>query len=216
MYEFKKKQDLTTFVTKLRDLVVAQFCEEDRAISGYKVDEKYPKFRYTAAAWCSMSTDQMQKVIKRFRSVTPVVTISVSTDQAATTHLLVQFFFILLGSDYSAEQIWTHATTLLADESNFQLQHKCLDGVQKQRFQTSLCSQKRGHYECDQDCFYFQTCKVCAHIVSIADRNGDLHQFMEWFKKQNHALMLLLLHKLDYSYLRLVKKREKKGCVKKD
>ena len=72
-----KKQDLPVFITRLKDLVDSQFCEEDRAVAGvgeYKVDSKYSKFQYAAAAWCSMSTDQRRKVIKQFRSVPPIAT----------------------------------------------------------------------------------------------------------------------------------------------
>ncbi len=200
-----KKQDLTIFITKVKDVVDAQFSEEDRAVAGvgeYIVDSKYSKFQYTAAAWCSMSTAHLQKVVKRFRSVPPVVTTATSIasfltdalqekDNSASSSCSNPLTSLCI-TDYVAEQIWTSATTLLADDDNFSV----APGSSKSAWMVSrgedlkphFVHQKKGHYECDQDCFYFQTCKVCAHIVAIANRNNDLSKFIEWYKKQNHGI----------------------------
>ena len=200
-----KKQDLATFVTKLKDLVDTQFSEEDRAVAGvgeYMIDSKYPKFHFTAAVWCSMSTDQRQKVMKRFRSVPPVAITSISVSSFLTDQLPKEGcdspsscsnpLRALCITDYAAEQIWTHATTLLADDSNFSVAPSSNKSAwmvfRNKGLRPHFVHQKKGHYECDQDCFYFQMCKICAHIVSIANRNGDLPKFIEWFKKQNHGV----------------------------
>ena len=95
-------------------------------------------------------------------------------------------------TDYAAEQIWMHGTTLLADDCNFSVapgsnKSACMVFRSKD-LRPHFVHRKKGHYECDQDCFYFQTCQVCAHIVSVADRNGDLPKFIEWFKKHNHGV----------------------------
>ena len=51
-----------------------------------------------------------------------------------------------------------------------------------------LYTKSQGHYECETDCIYYQTSKVCADIVAVAITNGDLDRFITWHKKQDYQI----------------------------
>lgn len=201
-----KKQELTTFVIKLKELVEAQFAEVDRAIAGmgdYEVAKEYPNFQYSAARWCTMSEDQRKRVLQRFQSADPVAICADSqgessslpqgvpknNDQSSTNPLTG------LGiPHYIADMIWKSATALLQEDSNFV--HAPGNVSQSWIVASSSGSTCRprfvrvhqGHYECESDCTYFQTCKVCAHVVATAQRNGDLEKVTAWHKRQGHGI----------------------------
>lgn len=46
----------------------------------------------------------------------------------------------------------------------------------------------KGHYECETDCIYYQTSKICAHIVVVALKNGDLDKFIARHSKQGYRV----------------------------
>ena len=56
-----KKQEVTTFICKLKELVDSQFAEIDRAVSGMG---DYKKFSFASAEWFSLSEDQKQRALK--------------------------------------------------------------------------------------------------------------------------------------------------------
>ena len=64
-----KKQELTVFICKLKELVDNQFAEVDKAVAGigdYAMHEDYKKFCFTSARWFTLSEDQRQRALKRF------------------------------------------------------------------------------------------------------------------------------------------------------
>ena len=220
-----KKQEVTTFIVKLKELVDNQFAEVDRAVAGigdYEVSKDCPKFRFTSASWFSMSEDQRQRILMRFQSLLPSVSLqkehhspkdtspfSQATVQSQDTGSTSQepsklstdadgqedanLIAGLAIPQYIADTIWKHATSLLQKDSNF----ASAPGNNGQAWLVARSSSSnagrpyfvhihKGHYECESDCIYYQTCKVCQHIVAIAIRSGDLSKFLTWHKKQNH------------------------------
>jgi len=37
-------------------------------------------------------------------------------------------------------------------------------------------------YECDDKCPHFRSVKLCSHAVAALEINGELREFMNWFK----------------------------------
>ena len=75
----------------------------------------------------------------------------------------------------------------------------------------------QGHYKCESECTYFQTCKVCAHVVAVAQRNGDLEKVIAWHKRQDHgidatALAQVGLPKASIGKKQATKKKSAKIC----
>ena len=67
-----KKQKLTVFICKLKELVDNLFAEVDKAVAGigdYTIHEDYQKFCFTSARWFTLSEDQRQRALKRFQSI---------------------------------------------------------------------------------------------------------------------------------------------------
>ena len=56
-----KKQELTVFISKRKDLVDSQFVEVDTSVArmgDYQVHDDYKRFCYSTANWFSMTEDQ--------------------------------------------------------------------------------------------------------------------------------------------------------------
>ena len=231
-----KKQELTTFVIKLKELVEAQFSEVDRAIAGvgeYEVAKEYPNFHYSAARWCAMSEEQRKRVLKRFQSSDPVAFPADSSSQAdisslshgdsASNNPSLSNPLAGLGiPDYVAGLIWTEAKALLKEDSNF----VNTPGNASQAWMVARSSGStgrprfvrihQGHYECEADCTYFQTCKVCAHVVATAQRNGDLEDVITWHKRQDHGINATALAQTGLPKAAIGKKQAtRKGVSKK-
>ena len=234
-----KKQEVTTFIVKLKELVDNQFAEVDRAVAGigdYEVSKDCPKFCFSSASWFSMSEDQKQRILMHVQFLLPSVSLqkehhspkestlsfiqsqtgpesaspfsqatvqsqdtgptsqepsklSTDADRQEDANLIAG----LAIPQYIADTIWKHATSLLQKDSNF----ASAPGINGQAWLVARSSSSnagrpyfvrihKGHYECESDCIYYQTCKVCQHIVAIAIRSGDLSKFLTWHKKQNH------------------------------
>ena len=46
----------------------------------------------------------------------------------------------------------------------------------------------KGHYECEADCIYYHTSKICAHVVAVADKNNELDNVISRHSKQNYTV----------------------------
>ena len=44
-----------------------------------------------------------------------------------------------------------------------------------------VSSSSQGQYSCDNGCLQWKSSKICAHTVAVAEKNGDLHAFLEWY-----------------------------------
>ena len=196
-----KKQDLTMFITKMKELIESQFIDVDRAIAGvgdYEVASEYPNFQFDPSRWCALSEKQRKRVLQQFTSAKPVpiasskdgFTSADSVEISSHNNPLVSLDI----TDYVADVIWTNANDLLQADSNF----VTAPGKATQSWLVARSSNstekpyfvriQKGHYECESNCFYYVTCKVCAHIVAIAKKNGDLDGFISWHKQHNHGI----------------------------
>ena len=246
-----KKQEITTFISKLKELVDNQFAEVDRAVAGmgdYEVSKEYPKFRIASAKWFTMSQDQRQRVLKRFQSVLPLnystegnphmsdpTSIDEETSQSQdsgstshSSHIIVndtQSDANLLAGlgipPYIANTIWKHARALTENDSNF-AQAPGNSGKAWLVARSSSSTSKpyfvqihKGHYECESDCIYYQACKVCAHIVAIAMKNGDLNSFLSWHKKRNHQVNTTAIAQSDLPLNSVGKKKSARKGISK-
>ena len=246
-----KKQEITSFISKLKELVDDQFAEVDRAVAGmgdYEVSNEYPKFRVTSAKWFTMTQDQRQRVLKRFQSVLPLNHSSEgnshnsdsasideetlqSQDSGSTSHsshVIVNdtqsdanIVARLTIPPYIADTIWKHARALTENDSNF-AQAPGNSGKAWLVARSSSSTSKpyfvhihKGHYECESDCIYYQACKVCAHIVAISIKNGDLTDFLSWHKKQNHQVNTTALAQSDLPLSSVGKKKAPRKGISK-
>ena len=37
-----------------------------------------------------------------------------------------------------------------------------------------------GQSVCDSNCFQWKSAQICSHITAVAEKNGELHSFLEW------------------------------------
>ena len=44
-----------------------------------------------------------------------------------------------------------------------------------------VCSSSDGQYYCDNGCLQWKSSKICSHTVAVAEKNGDLHAFLQWY-----------------------------------
>lgn len=50
-----------------------------------------------------------------------------------------------------------------------------------------VLSKANGQYCCDRDCGNHRSLGICSHSVAVAEINGELHKFVEWFIKAKKA-----------------------------
>ena len=214
-----KKQELTVFICKLKELVENQFAEVDKAVAGigdYAIHEDYKKFCFTSAKWFTLSEDQRQRALKRFQSVQPAQNNATLTENITSSTSFTSkhsqgdeidrdehpnrehkdnLIAVLAIPQYIADTIWQRAIDLLQQDSNFALapgnSGKAWLVTRSSSTNTTkpyFVQNHKGHYECETDCIYYKTSKVCAHIVAVAIKNGDLDRFITWHKKQDHQI----------------------------
>ena len=185
-------------------------------IGDYAIHEDYKKFCFTSAKWFTLSEDQRQRALKRFQSVQPAqnnatltenITSSTSftskhsqgdeidRDEHPNREQKDNLIAVLAIPQYIADTIWQRAIDLLQQDSNFALApgnsgKAWLVTRSSSSNTTKPCfvQNHKGHYECETDCIYYKTSKVCAHIVAVAIKNGDLDRFITWHKKQDHQI----------------------------
>ena len=222
------KQNLVSFITKLNELISSQFEEVNRALAGlgdYKVAYEYSKFHYSAANWCAMSEQQKKRVLNQFLSLKPE---EVTSSSQESSSLLPDEVvtppnpLACLGNiDYVAETIWKAATELVeADNAVVRAPGQATSLWMVARSSSSkskpyCVSMQKRHYECESDCIYYHTSKVCAHIVAVAMTNGDLQKFIDWHSKQQHGINVTSLAESGLPVSSVGKKASKRKGVSK-
>ena len=224
-----KKQDLVTFITQVKEIISSQFTDVDRALAGlgdYKVADEYQKFQYSAARWCAMSEPQRKRIVTQFMSVKPVGVVregssSLEEESVDEEQPLPNPLTCLDVTDYFAETIWKNANDLLRGDNcivcapgggtQSWLVAKSCNSTAKPHF----VSMQKGHYECESDCVYYHTSKVCAHIVAVAKKNEDLEKFIAWHKKQLHGVNVTSLAESGLAKSSIGKKASKRKGVSK-
>lgn len=89
-------------------------------------------------------------------------------------------------SDCVADLMWTEANALLKENSNFvnapgnasqawMVARSCGSTGRSRSVRSH-----QGHYECEADYTYLQTCKVCAYVIVTAQRNMDQEDVITW------------------------------------
>ena len=124
---------------------------------------------------------------------------------------------------YIADTIWQRASTLLQHESNFALapgnsgstwlvsQSTCAANNSKPYY----VHKHKGHYECEADCIYYHTSKICAHVVAVADKNNELDNVISRHSKQNYTVNTTQLAQSGLSMSSVGKKKSNRKGVSK-
>ena len=152
-----------------------------------------------------MSEQQRKKVLCQFMSLKPVPTaipsclpddsISAAAELESVREESCNPILRLSVAPYVAETIWKNANDLIQEEANFvSAPGKVSQSWFVAQSNTSTAKpyfvrlEKGHHYQCENDCFYFQTCKVCPHIIALAHRNGNLDEFISWHMGQKYSI----------------------------
>ena len=55
-----------------------------------------------------------------------------------------------------------------------------------------------GQYVCDSNCLQWKSAQICSHIIAVAEKNSELHSFLEWYNttKQQPNITTLAVHGL--------------------
>ena len=55
-----------------------------------------------------------------------------------------------------------------------------------------------GQYVCDSNCLEWKSEQICSHIIAVAEKNSELHSFLEWYNttKQQPNITTLAIHGL--------------------
>ena len=101
------------------------------------------------------------------------------------------------------EQIWTKAEQYLMSNSEIV---KAPGNDTKAMMVASRSGQtphyvrclQSAHYVCDNNCLQWKSAQICSHVIAVSEKNGQLHSFLEWYKKteQQPNITSLAVHGL--------------------
>ena len=216
-----KKLDLCQFIEQLQRVVDAQYSEVDRALAGlgeYSVCENLSEFHFTASEWCHMNTEQRKRTLSRFVNYTPkqqeIPITSENSDEEANPLSVLQI------PGYVASTIWrqqkslqghNNITAAPGSSTTCAWMVASLSGSRPHYVKL-----ERGRYMCDKDCTFFQSTKICAHIIAIVNMEGKLEEFLSTHTKQCSIVNATTLAESGLPHSAIGKKPSKrKGMSKK-
>ena len=187
----------------------------EKAIIGcgqYRLKAQYKFLGVPEEAWFKMSTEQRLRHVKKFNTCRvrthagTSVSATKETDQQLDKQEIVYGNFKLNAQGISmsheeafantkvphatAEGIWNKATMLIAEENAIVVAPGCgpKDKMVKSKSGTVLhlvTATNDLEYKCDDKCPQYKSLFVCSHAVAAAQFNGEVKEFMEWYRRRH-------------------------------
>ena len=221
-----KETEWPDFNNHLKEIVDRQREDVIRALSGrgqYRLCEQYKHLQVHPQEWVQMTPDQRKRLLKQFDNASlrkskdsemPATSsrLSISSSiQAKSCHTSTPSF-ISIAYDESGiislplttvESIWSKAEEYLESDHEIvpapgsDLRAKMVSSRSSStpHFVRPLSS---GQYVCDSNCLQWKSAQICSHIIAVAEKNSELHSFLEWYNttKQQPNITTLAVHGL--------------------
>ena len=210
-----KRNELPVFIQKLKELASDQRKEFERAIinqGNFKLRDCYSFMIIPQEKWCKMSEDAHKAHLRKFHQIS---VIDASQEPCASSIVLqnLSVDFVSIAShcilpNGLLQSIWDKASRSLntsgamAPASGHPPEARTVQSTFKTGFHLvvpgSSCK-----FSCD--CANYHSLSLCSHAVAVAEINGKLAQFVEWYRK----------FKKSPSVTKLLMKDASKGCGRK-
>lgn len=208
----------------MKEIVVEQRDEIVRALSGrgkYQFCKPYEHLQVLPQEWAKMTPDQRKRLIKKFDDAAVRVQTShrasvstsgslssqPSTSDAASNEKYLSVVCEDSGIEnipfVTLHSIWVKAEEYLNSSSDIVA---APGGNKKAKMVSSKSSitphfvrcLSSGQYVCDNNCLQWKSSQICAHVVAVAELNGELNPFLQWYKSSNQQpnITALAMNKL--------------------
>ena len=173
-----------------------------RSLSGrgqYRLCARYSYLSTSILEWSKMRPEQRKKIIADFDSSllrsdsnAKAIAVSQSGNTASTT---LSSVCLSVGPEDSGietlplitlQSMWEKASKLLTMDSGITA---APSEDRKARMASSfsgktphfVSSRPSGQYVCDSTCIQWNSAKICSHTLAVAETNGELNQFLQWY-----------------------------------
>ena len=189
-----KKNELPAFVDHLKSLIDEQERELERAVIGrgkYRFRREFQHFQVEEEVWFRMSRDQREKHLKKVAQAQISCLESESVDLYKSKELSIdpQKFHSGLSIPLpSVQAIWSKAAELISEPNSIVAvpghgtESKMVLSRRGKRPHLVTCG-KNGRYSCDSDCPNWKSLGICSHSVAVAQMNGSLQEFCDYYRK---------------------------------
>ena len=194
-----KQHEWPKFNEHLKQMVEGQRDEVIRCLSGrgqYRLCEQYNYLSTPVLEWSRMRPDQRKKIIADFDSSSLRtesmddgdirVPSNCGSKNAASMSIQAEDSGIETLPLVTLHGMWEKATKLLAMDNCI----TAAPGDDKRARMVSSFSSKTPHfvssrtksqYVCDSACVQWNSSKICSHTLAVAETNGELKDFLQWY-----------------------------------
>ena len=193
-----KQHEWPKFNEHLKQLVEGQRDEVIQSLSGrgqYWLCAQYGYLSTSILEWSKMRPEQRKKIITDFdfsllRSVDKVKASTVSPQSSKPTPSCLSIDAEDSGIEtlplVTLHGMWEKASKLLTMGNGITA---APSDDKKARMASSfsgktphfVSSRSGGQYVCDSACIQWNSAKICSHTLAVAEANGELKQFLQWY-----------------------------------
>ena len=213
-----KQQEWPQFNKLMREFVMAQRDEVIRSLSGrgqYRLALEFSHLATSPTNWSKMTPSQRKKVISDFDSAVisksnttslamttslPPATVSSAASSSSSRSLSVsaEDCGILTIPFITLQGMWEKAERLLSSKTEIT---PAPGSDPKARMVLSLTSdtphfvrcKANGQYICDSACIRWTSANICSHTLAVAETNGELLKFLQWYSATGNAPNISIL-----------------------
>ena len=203
-----KQHEWPQFNKLMKDFVVAQRDEVIRSLSGRGQYRLAPEFGHLATSlsdWSKMTPTQRKKIVVDFdlaviskgsgytTSTIPTSTAPVSRPCSSKgLSINAEDSGILTIPLITLQSMWDKAERLLSSKTEIT---PAPGSDPKARMVLSLTSdtphfvrsKASGQYICDSACIRWSSANICSHTLAVAEANGELLKFLQWYSAAGNA-----------------------------
>ena len=176
----------------------------------YRLCEQYKHLQVHAQEWVQMTPDQRKRLLKQFddaslhKSKDSEMPATSSSSESTSSSIQANRnelsststpSFISIAYDESGilslplatvESMWSKAEEYLKSDceivpapgSDHKAKMVSSHSSNTPHFVRTLSS---GQYVCDSNCLQWKSAQICSHIIAVAEKNSELHSFLEWY-----------------------------------
>ena len=203
-----------SFNDHMKEVVLQQRDEVIRTLSGrgkYRLCGAYEHLQVSPQEWAKMTPNQRKRHIKKFddaaqaslrpssssRTASSCSILSSEPSSSNTTPANEKFLSVLCEDSgienipfATLHSIWVKAEEYLNSSSDV----VAAPGEDKKaRMVTSKSNVtphfvrclSSGQYVCDNSCMQWKSSNLCSHVIAVAELNGELGVFLQWYKATN-------------------------------
>ena len=194
-----KESGWPEFNESMKHFVDSQKEEVIRSLSGrgkFRFCPEFAHYGVPSPVWIKMRAEQRHEIVSTFEKAKLPRSLSQSTHSVSDCSPSSTVYLSISAEDSGISTIplvtlsamWDKASELLSQENGIT---PAPGNDTKARIVLSysqntphhICSHSDGQYLCDSHCIQWMSSQICSHTLTVAEHNGDLMNFLQWYNK---------------------------------